>query len=97
MKKRQARKVMDKVERQLLPYRLPTYENACKRMGFTQKHRLWTNGVPSIQWTFTKPGYDAFGYPVGYLDKMRASSTGETEKEAADELTALAQEMGMYE
>jgi hypothetical protein len=72
MKKRQARKVLDKMKYLWTKYRLPTFEAACKRMGLTQKHKLWTNGTPAIQWRFTKPGIDAFGYPVGHLEKMRA-------------------------
>ena len=62
---------MDKIKWLQAEYRHLTYERAYKRMGFTQKHKLWTNGTPAVQWSFTKPGYDAFGYPVGYLDKMK--------------------------
>jgi len=64
MKKRQARKIMYKIDFFWTEYRFSTRERACKRMGLTQKHRVWVNANPSGQWWFTPPGYDAFGRKI---------------------------------
>jgi|TARA_R100000501_G_C2582459_1_gene85216 hypothetical protein len=64
MKKRQARKVLDKNEFLGIEYRHTTFEAACKRMGMTQKHRVYVNAIPSGRWWFTPPGYDAFGRKI---------------------------------